>query len=308
MGIIENTTRSDRGGAGLRAGLALLALAIAVSVGSEPASDAGALRVLLEARGFSVTQSQAAVGMIERANARALPASALTGRIREGLARGAEPSTILGVVSTRLTNLERADDMARRCAQQGIPVRDRDRSLVRLADSFSMGVTPGDVLSVLPAAGRGSRDLEGVSRAAEVMGRLRGKGFPPGDTREVVGAAMGAGWTRSQMDGLVDVFLEARRLGVGPEKSRQLLTEGIGAKKEPAGLVEVVKGSARSDAASDAGASPRSSGGGGSRPPGAGSPKVGKGAGGSRGGGSGPKSAGPKGPRPQPRPQPRPHR
>ena len=288
MGRITNETRADRRRAGLRAALALLVLVVSGSVSGDPAFDAGALRGLLQARGFSETQTQAALGMLERANARGLPASALANRAREGMARRAEPSAILDVLSGRLSNLERADDMARRCAREGITVRDREHSLLRLADSFSMGVAPGDVGSLLPAAARANRDLETVSRAAEVMGRLGRKGFPPRDTRDVRAAAAGAGWSRGQMDGLVDVFLEARRLGVARDKTSQLLAQGILEKKEPAGLVAAMKKSS-STPPSTRSSSP-------------GSAKGGRGAGGSRGPASGPKSPGPRGPRPQPRP------
>src|SRR5207247_947689 len=132
MGVILKGTRSDRRGAGARVGLALLALVVSASVRSDASFDAGGLRGRLEARGFSSTQTQAALAMLERAEARGLPASALANRIREGLARRAEPSAILGVLSARLSSLERAEEVARGCAQAGIPVRDRERSLMRL--------------------------------------------------------------------------------------------------------------------------------------------------------------------------------
>src|SRR6266568_3377611 len=290
MGATAKATRSDRHRGAPRAGLALLVLAAAGPVWGDAAFDAGALRALLEARGFSATQTQGALAMLERANARGLPASALANRMREGMARRAEPSAILAVLSDRLSKLQRADDVVRGCAKEGIAVRDRERSLLRLADSFSMGVTPGDVMSVLPAAARANRDLESVSQAAEVMGRLGPKRFPPEDTREVLGAATAAGWTRDQTDGLVDVFLEARRLGVTQEKTRQILAEGILEKKEPAGLVEVMK---RSSSTPPPSGSSRS-----------GAAKGGKGAGTSHGSGSGAKSAAPRITRPPTHPHP----
>lgn len=303
MGATAKATRSDRHRGAPRAGLALLVLAAAGPVRGDAAFDAGALRALLEARGFSATQTQGALAMLERANARGLPASALANRMREGMARRAEPSAILAVLSDRLSKLQRADDVVRGCAKEGIAVRDRERSLLRLADSFSMGVTPGDVMSVLPAAARANRDLESVSQAAEVMGRLGRKGFPPEDTREVLAAATAAGWTRDQTDGLVDVFLEARRLGVTQEKTRQILAEGILEKKEPAGLVEVMKRSSKPDASSHSAQS------GSSTPPPSGSSrsgaaKGGKGAGTSHGSGSGAKSAAPRITRPPTHPHP----
>ncbi len=290
MGLILGETRWGRRRARFWIGPALLVLVVSGSAWADPSFDFGALRGRLEASGFTLAQTHAALAALERADARGLPAQALANRIREGLARRAEPSAILGVLSARLADLERADDLARRCAREGITVRDRERSLLRLADSLSMGVTPADVAAVVPAAARASRSLEDVSRAAEVMGRLGGKGFPPADTREVLAAATAAGWTRGQMDGLVSVFLEAQRLEVARDKTRQMLVDGIREQKEPANLVDDVR---RSASSSDRPSSDTA---------GSGPAKGGKGADTSRGSGSGARGAAPHptGPRPHP--------
>lgn len=221
---------------GTLAGL-LCALAVG-SAWSEPSSDAAALRRLLAAKGFSAAQAQAALATLEGASSRGLPASVLENRLREGLARRAAPDTILRVLADRATGLARAEDVVRRCAGQGMTVRDRESSLTRLADAFSMGVTPADVASLLPAAPRASGDVEGLTRAAEVMGRLARRGFPASDTRDVLRAALGAGWNRSQMDGLVDVFTKAQGLGVPRDRTRQTLAEGIRGGKDLNRLVE----------------------------------------------------------------------
>ena len=121
MGGITKETRSDRRRASFRAGLALLVLVVSGPVWGDPAFEAGALRGLLQARGFSETQTQAALGMLERANARGLPASALVNRVREGMARRAEPSAILDVLSGRLSDLERADDVTPIRARTAVP-------------------------------------------------------------------------------------------------------------------------------------------------------------------------------------------
>ncbi len=236
----------------LRDGFALLALAAATWVWSGAGFDTRAVRGLLQSGGFTAPQTQAALAMLDRAEAGGLPTSALANRIHEGMARHAGPATILGVLSDRVGDLEKADDIARRCAREGIAIRDRERSVLRLADSLSMGVTPGDVLSVLPAASKANRDLESVSRAGEVMGRLGQKGFPPSETRGIVASATAAGWTREQMDGLVLVFLEGQRLGLSKERLRQALADGIREKKEPSGLVDDLKRNAKAEAASSA--------------------------------------------------------
>jgi hypothetical protein len=164
----------------------------------------------------------------------------LTNRIREGIARRAEPRAILGVLEDRVANLEKADDVLRRCAQQGIPVRERERSLVRLADSFAEGVTPGDVIDLLPAA-KGRGDVENVAHAAEVMGRLERKGFSPDETREVVVAAVAERWSVARMDGLVGLFLEADMLHLSPDETREVLIEGIREKRDGTKLVEKMR-------------------------------------------------------------------
>src|SRR4051812_3548347 len=117
--------------------------------------------------GFTPSQAQATLVVLDRANAQALPGSYLADRVREGLARHAAPATIVSVVSDRFADLGRADNVARQCAQRGIPVRERDQSLVSLAQSFSLGVTPDDVLFMVPAAAKGGRDLAGVAHGAE---------------------------------------------------------------------------------------------------------------------------------------------
>ncbi len=225
-----------------------------------PAADASALRGLLVAGGFSAAQTQAALAALERAEARGLPASVLENRMREGLARHAEPAAILGVLADRLSDLEKAQALSRRCSEAGIAVRDRERSLTRLADSLSMGVTPGDVTSVLPDAVRGKRDLEAVSRAAEVMGRLDRQGFPAQETRDVMGAALAAGWTREQMDALAGAFVEGRRLGLSHDTVHQALVNGVRSGKASNLLVEDLRGRAKAAVEPSSAVPPRSEG------------------------------------------------
>jgi hypothetical protein len=301
MGLIARDVRLDLGRLG--AGVILLVLVASGPVWGDATFDASDIRGRLESRGFTPSQTQAALATLDRAEGHGLPASALVNRIREGIARGAQPSVILGVLTVRLADLERADEVTRRCAKEGITVRDRDRSVMRLADSFSMGVTPGDVVTVVPAAARTGRDLETVSRAAEVMGRLGQRGFPPADTRDVLAAATGAGWTREQMDGLVAVYVEAQRLGVGRERMRQILVEGIRDRKEPSHLVEDLKESAKAASASHPSASshsPNAPASGSSTPP------SGKGGKGGASHGPGPKVVPHHPPPPPPPPRPRP--
>jgi hypothetical protein len=225
--------RTDR-----RMGLKLMALALCAlasgPVRGAPPFDAAGLRALLVSRGFSSSQAQAAIAVLERAAARQLPVSVLEGRLREGLARSVAPVTILAVLDERDAGLVRADELARRSVSEGVGVRGRSESLARLADAFSMGVSPADVHGLVAAAARAGRDLDDVSRSAEVMGRLARLGFRPPDTRDVLQAALVEHWPRARLDGLVAVFVQARGQGLAPERTRELLVAGIHEGKEKA--------------------------------------------------------------------------
>ncbi len=233
--------------------LALWALAGSAS-GSSPSFDAAGWRALLLAHGFSPAQAASVVLALERAESRQLPVSALENRLCEGLARHATPATILQVLDDRQAGLVRADEVARRGSSQGVGLRDRTSSLVRLADAFSMGVPPAEVQVLVPAAARAGRSLDDVSRSAELMGRLARLGFQPADTREVLQAALVEGWTRPRLDGLVGVFVAARGRGLAPGRVRELLVAGIQARKEPAELNDDVKAARVTSGAANGGA------------------------------------------------------
>jgi hypothetical protein len=236
------------------AAAALAVLTCGIAWG-RPSFDESSLRGLLAAHGFAPAETRAVIATLERAEAAGLPTSVLENRLREGLARHAHPADVRRVLDRRLGDLAAADGLARRASGRGIPVRDRQGSLTRLADSLAMSVAQEDVASLFPAAVGAKRGLEDVSRAAEVMGRLSRQGSPAPDTRDVLQAALAAGWTRGQMDGLVDVLGSARRLGVPPGRARQVLVDGIRNGKGFARLSDEVKAAA--NAAEPVVASPR---------------------------------------------------
>ena len=202
------------------------------------AFDAAEVRALLEKGRFAPAQSQALLAVLDRADRQGLPVALLLNRVREGIARRADAKAVLGVVEDRFRQLERADEILKQCGQHGISVRDRERSLSTLADAFSLGVTPGDVQALLPAAAEAKRDIESVTRAAETLGRLARKGFPARDTREVVAAAM-AVWPPERMEDLVGLFLQADSLRLSPEEARDLLIQEVRDKKEDPGDASV---------------------------------------------------------------------
>jgi hypothetical protein len=176
------------------------------------------------------------LALLDGADRRGLPVSELVDRIREGIARRARPEAILGVVQDRTEQLQGADEVVRRCAQAGITVRNRERVIVRLADSLAQGVAPGDIMALLPAV-RGDGDVESIAHAAEVMGRLERKGFATDETRDVVAAAVAEGWAADRMDELVGLFLEADFMRVPSDEASALLRDGIREKKQPPGLL-----------------------------------------------------------------------
>jgi hypothetical protein len=197
-----------------------------------PPFDEAQVRGLLEKGRFTPQQGQAALALLDRAGREGLPVSMLVNRIREGIARRAEPKAVLAVVEDRLGQLQRADDVLDRCGQQGLPVRDRERSLLTLADAFAQEVTPGEALELIPPALQAKADAFSVARGAETLGRLSRKGFPVKDTREVVAAALGAAWPADRMEDLVGLFLEADSLQLSRDDARELLLQVVRDKKD----------------------------------------------------------------------------
>ena len=215
-------------------------LVAAARLSAAPGYDPAEVRGLLDKGRFTPAQSQAALALLERADRDGLPASMLVNRLREGIARRADARAVLGVVEDRLQQLQRADEVVRQCAARGIAVRERERALLTIADAFAQGVTPGDVLALLPAAAESRRDVETVARAAETLGRLARKGFPSKDTRDVVAAAAAA-WPAERLDDLVGLFLQADALRLSPDETRELLLQEVRDKKKDPGGASVLR-------------------------------------------------------------------
>jgi hypothetical protein len=201
--------------------------AVALTAHAEPAVDEPAVRGLLDRASFAPAQAQAALALLDRADRRGLPTEALVNRIREGVARRAQPRVILGVVEDRVTQLERADEVIRASAEKGVVVHDRERSLMRIADALAQGVTPGDVRDLIPAAAEAGADLPRLARAAEVLGHLARKGFAPADTREAVAVAVAQGWPTERMDDLVGLFLKADAERLSGGEAREAVLERL---------------------------------------------------------------------------------
>jgi hypothetical protein len=206
--------------------------ALPAPVSGAPSFDETQVRGLLEKGRFTPQQGQAALALLDRAGRGGLPVSMLVNRIREGIARRAEPKAVLAVVEDRLGQLEHADGVLDACGQKGVPVRDRERALLTLADAFAQGVAPGDALLLIPPALQAKADAFGVAKGAETLGRLSRKGFPVKDTRDVVAAALAAAWSAERMEDLVGLFLEADSLQLSRDEARELLLQVVRDKKD----------------------------------------------------------------------------
>lgn len=224
--------------------LTAVAVLAALPVLAKPTVDEAEVRALLEKGRFTPPQSQALLAFLDRADRQGLPVTMLVNRVREGVARRAEPKAVLGVVEDRLRQLERAEEVVQKCRQHGVAVRDRERALLTLADAFALGVAPGDVLALVPPAAEAKKDVEAVARAAETLGRLARKGFPPKDTRDVVAVAM-AVWPVERMEDLVGLFLQADALRLAPDETRDLLIQEVRDKKGDPGAASVSPGRGR---------------------------------------------------------------
>jgi hypothetical protein len=191
-------------------GLAMPALCDAQSVS---ASEREALVRLRIEKGGRAEDVDALLRVADEAAARKLPAAPLTNKIREGLAKGVDPSRIEAVVRGMASQLDAADRLIR---EMDLPsgASTRDASVALLAESFSGGVTQDEVRELRRAAQPGSSSAKPALSSDSMASAARGLSFikdsrlPVADGSAVMAEAMRQGF-RSQ--DILDLGREIKR-------------------------------------------------------------------------------------------------
>jgi hypothetical protein len=146
--------------------------------------------------------------LAEDAAAQSLPVAPITNKIREGLAKGADPQRIDAIVRQMVANLGSADALARELTP-GASAAERRAAVVLLAESLDGGVTADDVREMRVAAGvDGSTSLDRLASSAKGLSMIRAARLPSADGRLVMAEAMRRGYRNGE---LVDLGRDVKR-------------------------------------------------------------------------------------------------
>ncbi|MCM3880991.1 MAG: hypothetical protein ND807_12855 [Vicinamibacterales bacterium] len=169
--------------------LSLIAPGVCAAQAVTPSERDALVRLRVD-RGGRAEEVDALLRLADGAAAKRLPVTPLTNKIREGLAKGADPKRIELVVRQMSTQLETADGLLREM-ETTPPNTAREASVTLLAESLAGGITPDEVRDLrklapmssesLPSAARGLAFIKdaqlSVPEGAAVMAEAVRKGF-----------------------------------------------------------------------------------------------------------------------------------
>jgi hypothetical protein len=171
---------------------------------SVDASEREALVRLRVDRGGRAEDVDALIRVADEAAAKRLPAQPLTNKIREGLAKGADPKRIELVIRQMAAQLDTADQLLREI--ESVPASTgREASVTLLAESLGSGVTPDDVRSLRKLAPMSSDSLASASRG---LAFIKDAQLPVGEGTAVMAEAVRQGFRSHE---ILDVGREVKR-------------------------------------------------------------------------------------------------
>jgi hypothetical protein len=171
---------------------------------SVSASEREALVRLRTDRGGQAEEVDALIGLAGEVAAKGLPAAPLMNKLREGLAKGADPKRIDQVIRQMATQLEAADRLVREI-EPAPGGAGREASVTLLAESLGSGVTPGDVRELLrlaQASGRPPLSAEAVAIAAKGLSFIEEARLPVPEGTAVIAEAVKQGFRSHEILGL----------------------------------------------------------------------------------------------------------
>ena len=215
----------------IQVGLLCLALGLpALPAVAEPLStqDREAINRLSSARGHSVEGVNQLIEQVSRAGERGLPTEPLANKVKEGLAKGVEPSRIDPVLKQMVGHFESAREVLQESVAKGIVDQDqgnRQRAMESLAEAFGRGATVDEVRDLARSGHqqgqRMSQDMLGGG--AKSLAVIKEAMIPSKDGAAVVAEGMRQGFRPSE---LADLAREIKRHGQDFREGR-LTTESV---------------------------------------------------------------------------------
>jgi hypothetical protein len=182
--------------------------AVPAAAQSVSAPERDALVRLHVARGGRAGDVEALLRHADAAGEKGLPVAALTNKIREGLAKGADPRRIDAVIVQMTAYLEGADRIVRD-VDPAAPAR--DAAVTLLAEAMGGGVTAEEIRAIqqqTAAAGGTTLNAETLASAAKGLLFIKEAKLPSADGTAVVVEAGRRGFRAHE---IVDVGREVKR-------------------------------------------------------------------------------------------------
>ncbi len=145
----------------------------------------------------------------DEASAQSLPVEPVTNKIREGLAKGADPQRIDAIVRQMVANLRVSDGLVREVAP-GASVAERRAAVILLAESLDAGVTVDEVRELRGAGGADPRSAtpDRLASSAKGLSLIKAARLSAADGRQVMAEAVRRGYRSPE---LVDLGRDIKR-------------------------------------------------------------------------------------------------
>ena len=198
---------------------ALALLALRVSAGyAEPfaAQDREDIVRLRVARGGSAQDVAGLLDQAGKAADRGLPAELLANKIKEGLAKGVEPTRIEPVLGRLIGHLDSAQEVLKGAGSREVAEVTgvaRTRTLDLLAEAFARGLSPDEARELerqTRQVGAAKLSAEALAAGAKGLAVMKEAGIPVKEGLPVVSEAIQRGFRAGE---LVDLSRELKRRG-----------------------------------------------------------------------------------------------
>jgi hypothetical protein len=207
-------------------GLTLAVTLVSAQVLAEPLSiqEREAITRLGSVQGRAASEINTLLDQVSKAGERGLPTDSLLNKLKEGLAKGVEPTRIDPVLRQMTSRLESAREVLEEAKARGMEEGNRQRALETLAEAFTRGATKDEVreLSRLAQDDRHKATQEELAAGAKSLAVMKEGRIPSKEGTALVGEGIRQGYRSSE---LLDLGREVKRRGSDFEEGRASLQQ-----------------------------------------------------------------------------------
>jgi hypothetical protein len=207
-------------------GLTLAVTLVAAQAWAEPLSvqEREAIARLGSAQGRAAGEINPLLDQVSKAGERGLPTDSLLNKVKEGLAKGVEPTRIDPVLRQMTSRLESAHEVLEEAKARGMAEGNRQRALETMAEAFARGATKDEVreLSRLSQDGRHKATQEELAAGAKGLAVMKEGRIPSKEGTALVGEGIRQGYRSSE---LLDLGREVKRHASDFEEGRASLQQ-----------------------------------------------------------------------------------